>query len=123
MTHSPVADPPVQVAEAAWTLTAPGGAIHLMGVDPQVLSTSAAVSVQALFFAAYRDLLGTGSLSVDLPPGATVADLVSMLRSRGAPFSALPAEPAVAVNRAYALPSETLHPGDEVAFIPPVAGG
>jgi molybdopterin converting factor subunit 1 len=81
------------------------------------------VSVQALFFAAYRDLLGTRALTVDLPVGATVADLVASLRSRGGAFSALPAEPAVAVNRAYALPSETLEPGDEVAFIPPVAGG
>jgi molybdopterin converting factor subunit 1 len=81
------------------------------------------VSVQALFFAAYRDLLGTKGLSVDLPAGATVADLVAELRGRGAPFSALPAEPAVAVNRAYALHNEPLQPGDEVAFIPPVAGG
>ena len=86
-------------------------------------SSPAPVSVQALFFAAYRDLLGTRALSVDLPEGATVADLVATLRSRGAPFSALPLEPAVAVNRAYAFPSETLQPGDEVAFIPPVAGG
>jgi len=81
------------------------------------------VSVQAIFFAAYRDLLGTRALSVELPEGATVADLVAALRGRGAPYSALPAEPAVAVNRAYALLSEALHPGDEVAFIPPVAGG
>lgn len=79
--------------------------------------------VQALFFAAYRDLLGTSKLEVDLPEGATVADLVQELRGRGAPFSALPKEPAIAVNRAYAFPSETLRSGDEVAFIPPVAGG
>jgi MoaE-MoaD fusion protein len=81
------------------------------------------VSVLALFFAAYRDLLGTNRLSVDLPEGATVADLVVELRARGAPFDALPREPAVAVNRTYALPSERLRAGDEVAFIPPVAGG
>ena len=86
-------------------------------------SSQLPVSVQALFFAAYRDLLGARELSVQLPEGATVGDLVSALRSRGAPFSALPAEPAVAVNRTYALLSETLRPGDEVAFIPPVAGG
>jgi molybdopterin synthase catalytic subunit len=81
------------------------------------------VAVQALFFAAYRDLLGTKGFSVDLPDGATVADLVAELRARGAPYSALPAEPAVAVNRTYAHPSDRLSPGDEVAFIPPVAGG
>jgi molybdopterin converting factor subunit 1 len=81
------------------------------------------LSVQALFFAAYRDLLGTKGLAVDLPEGSTVADLVAELRGRGAPFDALPAEPAVAVNLAYALQNEPLRPGDEVAFIPPVAGG
>ena len=81
------------------------------------------MSVQALFFAAYRDLLGTSSLSVDLPEGATVADLVRELRGRGAPYTSLPSEPAVAVNRAYALHTERLRAGDEVAFIPPVAGG
>lgn len=80
-------------------------------------------SVHALFFAAYRDLVGVGSLSVELPSGATVADLVGELRGRGAPFDALPAEPAVAVNRTYAFPHEVLSSDDEVAFIPPVAGG
>ncbi len=81
------------------------------------------VSVQTLFFAVYRDLLGTSSLDVELHDGATVADLVAELRGRGAPFDALPSEPAVAVNRTYALLSEPLGSGDEVAFIPPVAGG
>lgn len=80
-------------------------------------------SVNALFFAAYRDLVGTASLAVELPSGATVADLVSELRGRGAPFNALPEEPAIAVNRTYAFPEEALASDDEVAFIPPVAGG
>ncbi|HSH75770.1 MAG TPA: MoaD/ThiS family protein [Longimicrobiales bacterium] len=93
--------------------------------DPSIdsLLPATPLSVRALFFAAYRDLLGVAGLSVDLPEGATVADLVATLRGRGAPFDTLPREPAVAVNRAYALPTEKLHPGDEVAFIPPVAGG
>ena len=81
------------------------------------------MSVQALFFASYRDLLGTSKLDVDLPDGATVADLVRELRGRGGPFTSLPTEPAIAVNRAYAFHSEALKSGDEVAFIPPVAGG
>jgi len=35
----------------------------------------------------------------------------------------LPEQPAVAVNRTYAMLDEPLGAGDEVAFIPPVAGG
>ncbi len=81
------------------------------------------VSVRTLFFAAYRDLLDRSELDVELPEGATVADLVDRLRARGAPFDALPIEPTVAVNRVYAPMSSALGAGDEVAFIPPVAGG
>ena len=81
------------------------------------------LSVHTLFFAAYRDLVGVTALDVDLREGATVADLVAELRGRGRPFDALPEEPAIAVNRTYALATEPLSPGDEVAFIPPVAGG
>ena len=81
------------------------------------------ISITALFFASYRDMVGASSLSVELTEGATVGDLVEVLRSRGAPFDALPAEPAVAVNRTYAFLDERLSRDDEVAFIPPVAGG
>lgn len=79
--------------------------------------------VQALFFASYRDLTGVEELPVELPGGARVAELVAALRARGGGWSALPAEPAVAVNLDYAPLSTPLRDGDEVAFIPPVAGG
>lgn len=81
------------------------------------------MSVRTLFFAAYRDRLGLSELDVELAPGATVADLIATLRARGEPFDVLPEEPAVAVNQSYAFLDEILSPGDEVAFIPPVAGG
>ena len=79
--------------------------------------------IQTLFFAAYRDAVGMSSLAVELGEGATVSDLVTELRARGTPFDVLPDAPAVAVNRVYADGSQTLQAGDEVAFIPPVAGG
>jgi molybdopterin converting factor subunit 1 len=79
--------------------------------------------VQTRFFAFYRDLLGSTELTVDLPDGATVGDLVSSLRGRGRPFDGLPVAPAVAVNRTYRGLEAHLTDGDEVAFIPPVAGG
>lgn len=81
------------------------------------------IPVRTLFFAAYRDRLGISELEVDLLAGATVADLVAELRGRGAPFDILPESPAVAVNHTYAFLDEELAAGDEVAFIPPVAGG
>ena len=81
------------------------------------------IAVRTLFFAAYRDLVGAAEVPVELPEDSTVADLVARLRERGHPFSSLPEEPAIAVNRAYARPEQRLGGGDEVAFIPPVAGG
>lgn len=84
---------------------------------------SRSVEIRTLFFASYRELLGTKELAVDLPEGATVSDLVSNLRSRGGAYTVLPGDPAVAVNQAYADPTAPLSDGDEVALIPPVAGG
>ena len=81
------------------------------------------MQVRTLFFASYRDAVGTPTLELELPEGATVADLVLGLRGRGAPFDRLPAAPAVAVNRTLVRADAALAHGDEVAFLPPVAGG
>ena len=81
------------------------------------------MTVRSLFFATYRDLAGTDELLVELPASATVADLVRELRGSHAGLAVLPAAPAVAVNLEYAPLSTPLRDGDEVAFIPPVAGG
>ncbi len=82
-----------------------------------------AMNVHVRFFAAYREILGVAELTVPLVGGATVGELVEALRSRGGGFAHLPPEPAVAVNRVYADTTAPLREGDEVAFIPPVAGG
>ncbi len=81
------------------------------------------MEIKTLFFATYRDIAGTDELSVRLPAGASVADLVVHLRDRGDAWDTLPLEPAVAVNLNYAPLSTRLTDGDEVAFIPPVSGG
>ena len=81
------------------------------------------MDVQTLFFASYRDLVGSASLMVSVPLDATVGDLVDALRARGAPFDRLPPDPAVAVNREITPAGRRLALGDEVALIPPVAGG
>lgn len=79
--------------------------------------------VRTLFFATYRDLAGTDELAVELPAGARVADLVRHLRGGGTALASLPESPVVAVNMDYSPAGVELRDGDEVAFIPPVAGG
>ncbi len=79
--------------------------------------------VRSLFFAQYRDFAGADEIAVELPDAATVGDLVSRLRADRTGLSKLPAKPVVAVNMDYAPLATALRDGDEVAFIPPVAGG
>lgn len=78
--------------------------------------------VTVLLFASYADSFGAPTLEVHVGPGATVRDLVSTIRTlRG--FEALPHSPRVAVNRKFATNDELINPTDEIALIPPVAGG
>ncbi len=75
-----------------------------------------------LLFASYADALGGPSVDVELIDGATVADVVLAVRALAPERALLPA-PMVAVNHAYAAPSDRVYAGDEIAIIPPVAGG
>jgi molybdopterin converting factor small subunit len=73
-------------------------------------------------FARYAELFGAEQLEVMLPSNARVSDLVDGLRSFPGGAS-LPAQPFVAVNLAQAALDAPLHVGDEVALLPPLAGG
>ena len=80
------------------------------------------MTITLLLFASYADALGASSLPLELPRESTVGDVISAIRSRrGA--ERLPQTPLVAVNERYASLDSVVHEGDEVALIPPVAGG
>ncbi len=80
------------------------------------------MSVTVLLFASYADALGAPSVSLDVPPEATVADVLAALGRRPG-GDRIPASPLVAVNQRYAAITASVNAGDEVAVIPPVAGG
>ena len=80
------------------------------------------MQVRVLLFAQYRDAAGAGELVFDLPPGSTAFDAVTQLRSSH-PSPAIPEKPVVAVNMNYASLTDVLRDGDELALLPPVAGG
>ena len=73
-------------------------------------------------FASYAELVGSTSIEVPIRAGDTVADLLRSLRLMPA-ASMLPANPRVAVNETFAAETTLLQSSDEVALIPPVAGG
>ena len=80
------------------------------------------MTVTVLLFASYADALGKSSLQLDLPSGSTVRDVLGTL-ARLPGGDRLPPRPLVAVNEQYASPGTELSGGEEVAVIPPVAGG
>jgi molybdopterin converting factor small subunit len=79
-------------------------------------------SFTVLLFASYADRLKASELTVDLPAGATVQDLIAVIRGRPN-GDTIPPTPLVAVNERYAPPGQVLAHGDEVALIPATAGG
>lgn len=81
------------------------------------------MEVRILHFASFRDATGRDEERRDLPEGSRVKDLWQLLRAEVPLFARFPAMPPAAVNREYVDAEMVLRDGDEVAFLPPVAGG
>lgn len=79
------------------------------------------MTVTVLLFASYAESLGANALTLELPEGSRVEDALTRVRDRS--VGALPPKPLVAVNQVYASLTDALRGGDELAIIPPVAGG
>jgi len=74
--------------------------------------------VSVRLFAALREQAGARERTLDVPEGATVADVWPALELGEQPAGLL-----YALNREYADRTAPLSDGDEVALIPPVSGG
>ena len=79
--------------------------------------------VRLLYFAVLRDIAGTSAAEIDLPNGARAADVWERLRAQHRELAAYRLPPMIAVNEEYVGADQLLRDGDELAFIPPVAGG
>lgn len=84
--------------------------------------TTSIVNVRVLLFASYAERLGLKSVRVALPALATVADALEHVRSLPG-GDRIPPRPLCAVNLAHAGLDTRLAEGDEVALLPPLAGG
>ena len=74
-------------------------------------------------YALYRERAGTREFSMELPGGATVADLTDAVRLRYPRLAPPEVKIVVAINADYAEPEDVLNAGDDVCLIPPVSGG
>ena len=81
------------------------------------------MKVRLLFFAVLRDIAGTDARELALDEGTTARDVWQSLRAQYAKLIDYTQPPMIAINETYAAPETVLRDGDELAFIPPVAGG
>jgi molybdopterin converting factor small subunit len=80
------------------------------------------LTVRVLLFASYAEGLGAESLELTLSSPATVGGVVERLRALPG-GRLLPPKPLCARNLAHADAAEPVNDGDEIAILPPLAGG
>ena len=98
--------------------------VHLLpktGFGALAPDCSLTMHVRVLPFGILKDSLGSEASRVELPDGATVAELLDRLSARR-PAPELRGI-AVSINAEYASASDLLHDDDEVGLLPPVSGG
>jgi len=81
------------------------------------------MQVTVKLFGPLREATGAKELAVRLPDGATLADLAALLGREHPAFAAMAPKLRAALNHEVAELEAPLGDGDEVAFLPPVAGG
>jgi molybdopterin converting factor subunit 1 len=82
-------------------------------------------SYTILLFASVREAAGAESIAVELATDkpATVQQLLAAIAAQYPAIAQWLPHARVAVNCAYAQANESVMPEDEIALIPPVAGG
>jgi molybdopterin synthase catalytic subunit len=81
------------------------------------------MKVRLLFFAVLRDIAGKSEAELSLAEGTRAADVWQSMRRDYSALRDYSQLPLIAINEEYASPDTALCDGDELAFIPPVAGG
>ncbi len=79
--------------------------------------------MRLLAFAGARDVIGAPEVEIPVSGPCDAAELWSVLLSRFPALEPYKRSIRLAVNGAYANETDRVRPGDEVALIPPVAGG
>lgn len=79
--------------------------------------------IRILFFATLRDRAGQPNVELDLPEGATVADLKALVAERFPNARQIMGHALVSINQTYAFDEDRVPENAEVALFPPVSGG
>ncbi len=81
------------------------------------------VKVRLRLFGAIKERMRMAEAELELPAGARVAQLLTLLADQHPEAREFLPALAVSVNLEYASPDFSLKDGDEVGLIPPVSGG
>lgn len=81
------------------------------------------MNVVVRLFAGYRERVGASTVTLDLPEGATLQTAWETLVAQYPALGTVRHRVVGSVNAEYVPLEHVLHEGDEVVFIPPVAGG
>src|SRR5687767_14775442 len=81
------------------------------------------MKISVLYFAVFRERLGRDEDVIELPEGATVKNAIDALAAKHPAIAALRGKFRCAVNQDFTDEERALANGDELALIPPVAGG
>jgi molybdopterin converting factor small subunit len=80
-------------------------------------------TVTVRFFARYAELAGRDSIALAVPTAATVGDVLARVRQEIPEAGALPDRPLTALNLRQVKLDAQVKEGDDVALLPPLAGG
>ncbi len=80
------------------------------------------VTVRVLLFASFADTLGFDSVEFRFEGPVTVSDVLDRLRALPGGHR-LPPRPLCALNLTHVKSDATVSGGDELAILPPLAGG
>jgi len=81
------------------------------------------MQLRVLYFAVFRERLGTDEAALEIADGGRVSDALDALAARHEVIGKLRGRFRVAVNQEFVADDRALSDGDELALIPPVAGG
>ena len=81
------------------------------------------MKIRVLFFASFREIVGSASLSLTVDEKCTTQSLFELLCEMHPQLRLGADQVSVAVNKNYVSAASPLNDGDEVAFLPPISGG
>jgi molybdopterin converting factor subunit 1 len=79
--------------------------------------------VTVLFFGRVRELAGMAEEALEIPEGATLADVFERYAARFPQLSGFRASLVASRNQEFASWDTRLSAEDDIAFLPPVSGG